>query len=502
MLAVLTVWIQGRPHRWATEEAEVTDADGDPIQISAGLTECEVDEPGDDAPPGASVSWDPSPFDFAELAAGGADLCDCAAEVAQIADGATWEEREILVYGRIGECEYGGAGDIATAQIGSAWADRGLLPPLDAVVRADTGEDMPMPWIIGKPPSTPGIVYNGSANILIAGHPVLATQVRVRDALNAPTTWHPLTVQREAVAGRLVSWVVGAWMSHPDTAQIEVDWSASEGGHRSVTGPGCPRSPRDVLAVVLSASTLPVDAAALASASAIDGFVLDIFLDQPAPASEIAADIIGCGLPAVIEAGPRGLRIKVDPLLATGPDTPIDLDGPDGSPEGLISSGGPRPPDSVTVRYRCNRDGDTTLSATVAAGQGPRDAVRLASPSDHDAAQPIRTQDSRPRALLRPGITRSTTQTPEPSPALTISAPHVSDPGCAFAIARYAMQAAAARRTLSWSAPLDRLAADDGHRVRLTCSRWHLADALAVVERVERDFVAGVAVVHARLLPS
>ena len=505
MLAVLTVWIAGRPHRWSSEEIAFSNGSGDDVQVSAGLTELDIDEAGDDAPPGASVGWDPWPLDLAELSTQGIELCDCMAEVAEIEQGADWSDRRILVYGRIGETEYGGQGDPATAQIGSAWEDRGMLPPPDAVVADVTGADRAMPWIIGKPTSTPGIFYDatGTEKVLIAGHPVLATSVKVRNRELTAGAWSTVNTHTETVNGRRITYVHGTFTGgDPTAAQVEVDWSESEGGHPSVTGTGCPRSLRDVLAVVLSASTLPVDLASLASAGRTDGYMVDLYLDEPSPAAEIAADILGGGMPATWEAGPRGLRLKVDPILALGPDQPIDLDGPDGSPVGLISCDGEPPPDSVSVRYAAAYDGSTTLTATLRTGQGPASAVRLARPPEYVASVGIPTTDSRPRSLLRPAITRTSTSTPEPAPALEIRAPFVCDPGTANAIAAHAMRRAAARRTLSWVSPIDRAVADDGDRVRLTCSRWHLTDALAVVERVERDLLGGTATYHARLLPS
>ncbi len=479
---VVTIWLGGHPYKWADQMIEIRMEDGNYESIPGGLESCEVDEAGDSSPGGADADFDPSPVDLAALAADGHLLIGAEAEVAVIEEGIDWENREILVYGTVTGGNYGEAGDLASVQIGATWDDSGLVPPADAV--ASTGytaesQGMTLPYVIGKPTATPAVTY-ASGLAVIAGHPVMAANVRIRDVSTTPYSAYvtaPVTVGE--LGGRVVSWVptlllFTLYAVDLAAAQIEVDWSESEGGHQRVTpGTDSPRCLPDVAAVMLTYASVPWDRASFASATWAYSYLLDCYLDDSDSPVQILGDMLA-GLPGRLEAGPRGLRLVGTGLsepFSNDPGPLIDLDDGKASLDGGIEMTGGTPPAIVTVKYRPTSTGSLTASAILSTTAGPRIGARAASRS----------------------VARGTEQ-------VTHEAPYVCEEATAYRIARAILSERAARRSLSWTVALPDLDLIVGQRVRVTRDGLYLQAHPAWVESIDRDFEEGVATVTVRLI--
>ncbi len=475
-IPVLTVWLAGTAYRFGAQTISVVHDDGGEETIPGGLDTVELDEAGDDSPGGASVEWDPGALDLAELAQAGSYLLGAVAEVAVIEDGDEWADREVLVYGTISGGTYGEVGEMASAQLGATWTDGGMVPPPSAVAGLaydETSRGQTLPWIIGKPTCAPSVLHTTGGTLVIAGHRVLATSVFVRGVgssglgpIAAMIVYH-LTIE-----GRIVATVnLAAAPVLAGFTEFVVDWSETQGGHLSVTGVECPRSLPDVALVLLSYCTVPVDRASFASATWAAGYLLDVFLDDSDSPVQILADALE-GIPAELEAGPRGLRLVPTAGAANtlDPGPIVDLDDGRAQLDGGVVMDGQAPPSVVTVRYRPGHTGALTLTATLDEDDGPRIGYR---------------------AFSRGG----------PAPVIReVECPHVCDRGTAWRIAGAVMREGASRRTVQWTVPLGDLDVARAERVRVTRAGLHLDAHPAWIEHVARDFEAGTATITARLI--
>ena len=211
---LLTLTYAGQVWRYATERVDVASSTplGDEVlAYSPGLTPLSTVGQAlagvSSAPETRSVSveilWDDRGTDsVAELVEQGHDLAAARAEVALWVQGTPYEDRVVVVDGRVREPEYGGRGEpIACTVEDEPWDDVARLTTGVASVTAwpdvhDHSEGADYPWVYGQPgvyvdaagtttraPGSPALCVDQTAKsantLLIAGHHVAASAVYI-----------------------------------------------------------------------------------------------------------------------------------------------------------------------------------------------------------------------------------------------------------------------------------------------------------------------------------
>lgn len=208
-LWLLTASIAGQPLRWSSEPVDITDATGRVLPYRGGLAVEEVEllaaGPGATSQPpriGFEAAY-PRDIDYAELVEAGHSIAESTAEIALWSEGQTYEQRRVMLRGIIDEDEADIDGQpIRGTLTAPEWTGDGVsYPPPGAVVDRTTHAALAeswigavYPWIIGRPgagdgaqwPGSPALPVerdpgppNGPLRLVIAGHRVAATQVRV-----------------------------------------------------------------------------------------------------------------------------------------------------------------------------------------------------------------------------------------------------------------------------------------------------------------------------------
>ena len=486
MIAVVTLWIGGRPYRWATEQVDVEADDGFEETIADGLIEATVDEAGEDSPGGATVKISTGGVDIALLVSLGHQVAGAIGELAEVESGDEWSARKVRVYGVIGDVGYGELGiDDLELSIGATWRDGGLIPPAGASVDEATWPNAQerangkgYPFVFGQPASARGLVVDttGDGVALVAGHAVRAATVRVRDRAATTPAWSTLSVYAGVDGrGRSVSLVTLPAPIAEDTADLEVDWSLDDGGYPGV-GATAPRALPDVQDLVLRLATVPVDRASFRSATWARAYLIDTYVDEPTSPLELAIALLE-GIPGRLEAGPKGIRLLPDIGAlpeATGPGGPIlDLDNGIADLAGRVDVVGSTVPGVVQVRYALDAiSGDPQARAVLTVGRGPRAARRAGAEGTLGEA------------------------------VVEIVAGHVGDPATAWRIASATARAAYSRREIEIDAPtLEPYSAlQTGDLVRVTRGGLYLDEHPARVERVEREIGEERLLIRLRLI--
>ena len=148
MLTADLVWLvsidyAGRLWRWSTEPVTVTDGDGRALAFDGGLAALDVSEVLAvlaDTPDLLSVAlellW---PDDVALLVAQGHDLATATGELAAWSRGTVYEDRAVLIDGRVLLPQYGADGEPVQLSIEEKpYEDRGLYPPQGRIIKKDT----------------------------------------------------------------------------------------------------------------------------------------------------------------------------------------------------------------------------------------------------------------------------------------------------------------------------------------------------------------------------
>lgn len=373
VLTLVDVTYAGRVWRFSEAELDIDSDDGD-LHYRDGLLSVTIAEGADDgdmsAPPDLSIEllWPESPT-VGELEAAGYDLSGATAEISRWREGDTWEQRRVVLRGMFNDPESGGKAEtVATTISGGAFADISMLPGPLAVADtrtwnegyiADDDIGNAYPIIIGQPGNDPQITsgwVTGSQSltvhphtILIAGHPVAATQVYINSEGNTSGTLVDVTHMTDHL-GRTVAvidYLKSAYLSgfasdvgadlqpsrNPYNA-IYVGWS--EGG--GLLGPDgtAIRKAGDVLAWALGEIRLPkpadvtwppADLGHIAAASGYLGeYLIDGMIEEQTTAWDFIAGNLIPLLPVSIVVGPEGAYPVVWRYDATAEDAICALD--------------------------------------------------------------------------------------------------------------------------------------------------------------------------------
>lgn len=333
---VLTVAWAPYPIRVATRRVSVTDREGRVRQYSAGLEEPEIEErvglDGQGGGPRDVTVRCLLPVDVSARMSRGGHWWNVEGELALWCELEPWEERLVLLRGRVTPVSWGPRGNPLELQLSEpAWEDPAVWPPTDATVTRKTWPDAPesslgarYPWVFGmlagalrdedgtaySVPATPAVVvHEGDSLLLVAGHPVVATSVIIRNETQDDSSTLAVTTQRDGL-GRYVSVVdfssEGTWTAE-DTYSVR-DWDA--GGHQAEDGPGPLRGLGDLILYWLRRSGLTVDLSAWRAYRDVWNRVeVAGYVDDPVAPLTFVRDVVLPLLPDLALApGPRGIR--------------------------------------------------------------------------------------------------------------------------------------------------------------------------------------------------
>ena len=410
------VWIldlswAGQVIRVATEPIAVSSEDG-VLQYTGGLGEVTVREGFDlfeDTAQGSESSLEVLlPINVPALVAQGYDLATAAGELSQLRVGDTWENRRVVLSGRVVDPDHGRAEEPVRFTLrATLWEDTAQIPDATAVVtegswysatyggqqtarlsESDVGQVYPI--IIGRPGYAPQQVdgwVSGSravwANkgllrhaLIIAGHPVEATSVWVN--MDDRPDGNSFTVSTTTDSrGRIVSVISDSSVASgadprgpysgleesaaPDafapavanTAPFFVGWRDGGGligsDGRAIRGAGT------VLEWALEQTTMPVDLWRVREITpALNKFLIDTAIeDFTSPMEWIRAHLLPI-LPISLAAGPNGVYPILWRYDATAADAVLTIDA-DADPRievGRVSSDSQQIRNTFSLRYQ------------------------------------------------------------------------------------------------------------------------------------------------------
>jgi len=381
---LLDLTYAGTTFRLSTRDLDVSSDDGD-LHYVGGISEVTLstalDLLGESGEP-QSVPLEVSmPVDVAALSAAGHDLALASGELSRWVDGDVWEDRKVVLSGRVSDPEYGARNlPIRFSLEDLVFDDAALVPEATAVVNKLTtdinttflsGEDLeiPYPIIIGHP----GQVRSGERvtasmapwqmkatyhhRAVLAGHRVQCGFVRVNNDGNTTTVVfqvnHTLDRLGREIAVLLEANSVGASATpvtgtsyYPgldstgvsatfqpavaDAVPLFVAWEDPDntalGGLVGEAGT-LVRGAGDVIEYLLRQSTRRIDFGRLrAVKSRLNGFKLDFAISERVSPWDFVRDNILPLLPVTVHAGPAGLYLVVFDYAATAEEAVVSLD--------------------------------------------------------------------------------------------------------------------------------------------------------------------------------
>lgn len=357
----LTVDWSPAPIRVATRRIAVTTRDGKVKQYAGGLEEPEVEETvslgGQSSGPRDVTVRMLLSVDLSEKLAKGASWWNVTGELALYSEAEAWEERVVLLSGRVTPVSGGRRGSLLELQLSEpAWEDPALFPPPEAAVSKKTWPDAPesslgsrYPWVFGvsagalrdddgtaySVPATPAVCVDESGNrLLVAGHRVLASTVIVRnETRGASTTLAVSTVRDELGAYVSVCDYTGEASGHSDP---EDDWLADDtysvrdwtgGALQAEDGEGPLRGLGDLMLFLARRSGVTMDLPAWRAVRDV-GNRLEIggYLDDASAPLGTIKDVFLPLLPDLtLASGPQGIRPIWFRPLAGGHAVPITV---------------------------------------------------------------------------------------------------------------------------------------------------------------------------------
>jgi len=366
---LLTVTWGGVDYRWSTVPAAPVDADGDIYVFDGQLGAVDLSLAFSllsTSPDLVSVPFDLLfPAGVAARVAKGHDLSAAVGELALWVPGTTWEDRRVLLVGDVVNPSYGADGEpVAFSLEEPAFSDGGAIPASTAIVSddawtgrgntslADGTEGLAYPTIIGAPgyydtissgatgtsgsrgiPVADTAAGGGSGEdivtkVLIAGHPVEATNVRLfSDGGNETLA---VTHERDAL-GRTVATVSPTDDAVRAESSYWVVWQNGAGGAVQYGLAGLYDTPTltgagDVLLWMLQQSTLRVDVGRCqVAATSLNAITVSAMLDEQVSPWDWLTDNLLPLLPCSIVNGPDGVYPVVWDYTATADDAVLDL---------------------------------------------------------------------------------------------------------------------------------------------------------------------------------
>lgn len=348
----------GQVFCWSSRPCAPLDADGDPVVHVGGLPAISFTRTFSlltRSPDTRQISLELDfGIDVAARVQQGHDLSAATGELAIWVDGLDYEDREVLLTGRISEPEYGADGDPVAFTLAQApWDDRGIVPEATAVVNEttwpdayseDSGAVYPIVW--GKPgvytdsdgaiqerTGSPALVVDwdtGGAQsnmLLIAGHRVDSTSVRVvdQDGENGVD----LTVTHQADGYGRICAVVDMTDPSAATLRLSTEYWVCWNQNKALIGDDSTapiEGAGDLLMWMLRRSTIAMDYSRFELAAAqLNTYLTAGYIDEAvAPYSWLQDNLLPL-LPVSLAAGPNGVQPVVWHMDATATSAVAEL---------------------------------------------------------------------------------------------------------------------------------------------------------------------------------
>lgn len=333
---LLSLSYAGRTFRWSSYPLEITDADGEVYVFSGELGDVDLVETLDlltTSPDQLSIPFEVVfPVDVAQLVQQGHDLSAATAEVALHVPGNSWEDRRVVLVGDVVQPTYGAENEpVAFSVEQNLWDDRSLVPMASARVtettwssRPSNSEGLYYPVVFGAPGAyvtasgstartsgSPAIVVEMTGSdvdtLLIAGHRVSASQVRIYDADGTGEDFSVSHVDDGLNQTVAVVDITSAGTVDRTSEEWWVGWD-SGGAMLSDEQTGVREGAGEVIEWFLRQSSISVDRGRWKSLEGqLNKYTLAGYLDEPVSPWEFVADHFLPLLPLSILVGPEGL---------------------------------------------------------------------------------------------------------------------------------------------------------------------------------------------------
>lgn len=360
---LLEVVIGGRTYRWADVALTVTRLDGTvldfagygsladlEVQIGEGPVNVALDLPGQT----------PDGLDWCDVVQTGVDLAAGSAQLARWTEATAYEQRRQVVVGRVCNPEYGTAEEPLSISIERApWDETATVPPASQKFSERTWPitspgpvvdpavyGVCYPWVFGYPgregnglifgtlsfetPATPAYIGETafgtgtgwrSNKLVIAGHAVKATSVRITDVSGGYGRIDPSTdlvaetlpvLSTKDLLGQTVAYIdlnaATVIAARPGNEYWTSWYSTTGGGHEDATGQGVMRGAGDIIEYLLGYAGVPVDHGRMAAAKArLNSLLLDVAITEPTRPQDWIESEIGDLVPLLRRESAEGL---------------------------------------------------------------------------------------------------------------------------------------------------------------------------------------------------
>lgn len=364
---LLSIEWAGRTYRWSSRPCAPLDADSQAVPHDGGLPAVEFSESFSLlslSPDTRSVSLELDfPVDVAALIQAGHDLAAGTGELALWRDGDAYEDRMVLLSGRVREPEYGADGEpVALTMEQEPWDDRALVPASTARVTPDTwptaasaAKGIYYPLVFGEPglfrdsdgteettSGSPGLVveWDGvnsvALTVLIAGHEVAASSVKVYTADGQSSVTLSVSHTTDGL-GRKVAIVdlSGESATFADDSEYWIGWNdgggiLSDDRSEAITGAG------DLLLYFLRQASVEADYGRFrALRDQLNAYKIGGYIDEATSPAEWLADNLLPLLPVSLVWGTDG----VYPVLWDLDAGPLDAVGEVVAGPGIVRTG-------------------------------------------------------------------------------------------------------------------------------------------------------------------
>ena len=512
---LLEIRYASRTYRFATRAVDIADDDGVEHHYEGGLVVGGFEQAFslfDEGSGPQSVSFNGLVFpdDIAELESLGHDLSSATGELSLWCEGRTYEERQVMLKGRVDTPAFGGDGEPVSFSLREDPAlDQALWPPPTAQVNKTTWPNhdpavtgRTYPWVFGAPGmytevdgtsgktcGSPGLLLDtrsagsgGTRYLLIAYGEVAATSVRVIDFdgnSGSGSAAYKGVVKTTDGLGQTVSVVVldpETDLDDPSHVRMEeghtywIRWQDTNGdiagAALNAKRDGYLKGGGEIVQFLLQQSTQGVDDGAwFAHAAELNQYIFAGYIDKPTRPYEFVRDEFMPLLPISVAAGPSGTYpIVWRPDAGAREAVAILTEGPELVRDGLVQYETVRLANTVRVDFAPRAD---------SSGEFRRSVLLVGTEPDGDDPSQFATLHSR-ASHSRYGPTEE-----------TIPARIVYDASTAARIASNTVRARGFRRKsvrymASWRFGWLRR----GHLVKLNSDRLHFSAQLMRVRRI------------------
>lgn len=515
---LVSVDFAGQAFRWSTKPVNISTASGEVLRFDGGLNELEFEtvlQTLTDAPDQTSISLDLLwPVDVAQLVSEGHDLSAARGEMSAWIDGNQYEDRQVLVTGRVRQPTYAAFNEPVSFTIEEApFEDVALWPPASQRINKKTWpryrqeeSNRPYTQVIGIPgkyvtitgeqaqvagsrgQSVETLAADGTqtTRLLIAGHRVKSSTVQVYYVGAEGFTPDEgfidgggVGVVDYDIAVEYVRDGLGAYVSTVDitVARAEIcrasefhiywqnDKGTVDGGLIAGDGLTFIRGAGDVMEYVLQRSTLRVDWGRFnAVKQRMNAYLCDFYMNEHVTPWEWISDNILPLVPVSMHSGPDGLYPVWWDWDAKAKDAVEKLtQGP-----GIVRISGvgyqsqaSELRNQITLQYAYD----------VAEGEYQRAAIHTPAP-DLDDTEQI-TSEFAKRSAAQYGVTAEEVATSD----------IVSDTATAGKVTNWQIMARAfSHRSVTYEVPQVYAYLELGSVVLLTDAEVHLTDVVALVQ--------------------